>query len=260
MLPDGTWVATKSEQINLSAISVEELRSRLPSCYHQFQKLFEPRTAAELPMHSPYDHAIDLLPGTAPPWGPVYSLSETELTALREYLETMLASGKIRPSTSSAGAPILFVPKPHSRGLRLCVDYQGLNKIIVKNHYLLPLIDKLRDWVQGSTIFTKIDLKVGYNLVRIKEGDEWKTAFRTRYSHYEYLVMPMGLCNAPASFQNMMNDVLQEFLDCEVICYLDDIFIYLRNEKKHEELVSKVLKHLIDHNLAAEIDKYYFHI
>ena len=116
-------------------------------------------------MHSPYDHAIDLLPGTAPPWGPVYSLSEIELTALREYLETMLASGKIRPSTSSAGALILFVLKPHGRGLRLCVDYQGLNKITMKNRYPLPLMDELRDRVQGSTIFTKIDLKVGNNLV-----------------------------------------------------------------------------------------------
>ena len=172
----------------------------------------------------------------------------------------MLASGKIRPSTSSAGAPILFVPKPHSRGLRLCVDYRGLNKITMKNRYLLPLMDKLRDQVQGSTIFTKIDLKAEYNLVRIKEGDEWKTAFRTRYSHYEYLVMPMGLCNAPTSFQNMMNDVLQEFLDRGVICYLDDILIYSRNKKEHEELVSKVLKHLIDHGLVAEINKCHFHI
>ena len=211
-------------------------------------------------MHSPYNHAIDLLPETAPPWGPVYSFSETELTALREYLETMRASGKIRPSTSSAGAPILFVPKPHGRGLRLCVDYRGLNKITMKNRYPLPLMDELRDWVQGSTIFTKIDLKVGYNLVRIKEGDEWKTAFRTRYGHYEYLVMPMGLCNAPASFQNMMNDILRDLLDRGVICYLDDILIYSRNEKEHEELVSKVLKHLMDHGLAAEIDKYHFHV
>ena len=127
------------------AITVKELRSRLPSCYYQFQKLFEPKTAAELLMHSPYDHAIDLLPRTAPPWGPVYSLSETELTALREYLEMMLASRKIRPSMFSTGTLILFVPKPYGRGLRLCVNYQGLNKITVKNYYLLLLMDKLRD-------------------------------------------------------------------------------------------------------------------
>src|SRR3954468_21040927 len=123
---------------------MEELRSRLPSCYHQFQKLFKPRIAVELPMHSSYNHAINLLPGTAPPWGPVYSLSKIELTALREYLETMLTSGKIRPSTSSVGAPILFVPKPHGRGLWLCVNYQGLNKITKKNRYLLLLMDELR--------------------------------------------------------------------------------------------------------------------
>src|SRR4051794_16462784 len=115
-------------------------------------------------------------------------------------------SGKIRPSTSSMGAPILLVPKPYSRGLQLCINYQGLNKITKKNHYPLPLMDKLRDQVQGLNIFTKIDLKARYNLMQIKEGDEWKTVFRTHYSHYKYLVMPFDLCNTPVSFQNMMND------------------------------------------------------
>jgi hypothetical protein len=134
----------------------------------------------------------------------------------------------------------MFVPKPHGRGLRLCVDYQGINKITVKNWYPLPLMDELRDRVHGSTIFTKIDLKLGFNLVRIKEGDEWKTAFRTRYGHYEYLVMPFGLTNAPATFQAMMNDVLRELLDQGVIVYMDDILIYSRDEHKHYTLVKKV--------------------
>src|SRR5947209_16010933 len=160
----------------------------------------------------------------------VYSLSEIELAALREYLEMMLELGKIRPSMSSAGALILFIPKPHDRGLRLCVDYRGLNKITVKNRYPLPLMDELRNRVQGANIFTKIDLKTGYNLIRIAEGEEWKTAFQTRYGHFEYLVMPMGLTNAPATFQAMMNEILKEFLDLGVVCYLDDILIYSRNE------------------------------
>ena len=121
-------------------------------------------------------------------------------------------------------------------------------------------MDELRDRVQGAKIFTKIDLKNGYNLIRIKEGDEWKTAFRTRYGHFEYLVMPFGLANAPATFQNMMNEILREFLDQGVVCYLDDILIYSKTEEEHEELVHKVLKRLMDEGLAAEPEKCFFHV
>ena len=187
-------------------------------------------------------------------------MSKVELKALREYLEEIVQSRKIRPSKSPAGAPIMFVPKPHGRGLRLCVDYRGINKITVKNQYPLLLMDELRDRVHGLTIFTKIDLKLGFNLVRIKEGDEWKTTFRTRYSHYKYLVMPFGLTNAPATFQAMMNDVLREFLDQGVIVYMDDILIYSRDEHEHRALVKKVFQRLMDNNLAAEIDKCFFHV
>ena len=154
---------------------------------------------------------------------------------------------------------ILFVSKLHGWGLRLCVNYRGLIKITVKNQYSLPLMDEMRDRVYGSKIFTKIDLKASYNLIRIKEGDEWKTTFHTRYGHFEYLVMPMGLTNAPATFQAFMNDILQEFLDQGMIVYLDDILIYSCNEEEHEALVEKVLQRLMDNDLAAEIDKCAFH-
>ena len=113
---------------------------------------------------------------------------------------------KFRPSRSPAGSPILFVKKKDG-SLRLCVDYRGLNKITVKNRYPLPLIPNLLDQLRTATHFTKIDLRGAYNLVRIREGDEWKTAFRTRYGHFEYLVMPFGLTNAPAVFQHLMNNI-----------------------------------------------------
>src|SRR5947209_3949455 len=260
MTPEGAWIPTTSLCVSISAMSEVELKAQLPEHYRQFLKLFAPQMAKELPKHRSYDHAIDLMPGTTPPWGPVYSMSEVELKALREFLDDMVQTGKIRPSKSPAGAPILFVPKPNGRGLRLCVDYHGLNKITVKNRYPLPLMDELRDRVHESTIFTKIDLKHGYNLVRIKEGDEWQTAFRTRYGHYEFLVMPFGLTNAPATFQAMMNNVLREFLDLGVIVYMDDILIYSRDEAEHRVLVKKVLQRLMDNNLAAEIDKCFFDV
>jgi hypothetical protein len=232
----------------LSSLDVinHDLLSRIPKQYHKFLSLFDPKTAKKLPHHRSFNHAIDLEPGTTVPWGPIYSCSKTELQELQKYLEEMLATGKIVPSKSPGVARILFVPKAHGRGLRICVDYRGLNKITVKNRYPLPLMDELRDRVQGAKIFSKIDLKAGYNLIRIKEGEEWKIAFCTWHGHYEYKVMPFGLANAPATFQAMMNEFLREFLDLGVVCYLDDILIYSKNEKEHEELVARVLQRLMD--------------
>ena len=154
----------------------------------------------------------------------------------------MLRTGKIRPSKSPAGAPILFVPKPHGRGLRLCVDYRGLNKVTMMNRYPLPLMNELRDRVQGAKIFMKIDLKWGYNLIRIKEGDEWETAFWTRCGVYEYLVMPFGLANAPTTFQNMINKVLRDLIDQGVVTYMDNILIYSPTENEHVHIVTSVLR------------------
>ena len=144
--------------------------------------------------------------------------------------------------------------------MRLCVDYRQLNKLTIANKYPLPLMTELRDRVAGATIFTKLDLKDGYHLLRIKEGDEWKTAFRTRYGHYEYKVMPFGLVNAPATFQAMMNTILRNFLDHGVVVYLDDILIYSKNEEEHVELVKKVLAQLEDYDLAVSTTKSVFHV
>lgn len=153
------------------------------------------------------------------PFGPIYNLSETELEALREYLDENLKKGFIRPSESPAGAPILFVKKKDG-SLRMCVDYRGINKITIKNRYPLPLIAELLDRLKSAKVFTKIDLRGAYNLLRIKAGEEWKTAFRTRYGHFEYLVMPFGLTNAPASFQHLMNHNFRD-LQSHVIQVLD---------------------------------------
>jgi len=153
----------------------------------------------------------------------------------------MLKQGKISPSKFPAGAPILFVPKPDGR-LRLVVDYRGLNKVTVHNNYPIPLMTELRDQVRDAQIFTKLDLKDGLHLIRIRKGDEWKTAFRTHYGHYQYRVMPLGLVNAPATFQTMMKEILQEFLDQEVVVYINDILIYSHTLEEHIILVRKVLE------------------
>jgi len=139
-------------------------------------------------------------------------------------------------------------------------DYRQLNKLTILDKYLVPLMSELRDRVAGATIFTKLDLKDGYHLRRIKKGNEWKTAFRTRYGQYEYKVMPFGRVNAPATFQRMMNKILGEFLDQGVVVYLDDILIYSKTYAEHVAMVKQVLSRLMEQQLAVSIKKSEFHV
>jgi len=152
---------------------------KVPEKFREYLGVMSRETTEALPEHKSYNCRIELKEGEVAPWGPIYPLSEKELEALREWLKEMLKNGKIWPSTSPAYSPILFVPKPNGRGLRLCVDYRGLNRITIPNRYLLLLMQELQDRVQGAQWFTKMDLKNGLNLIHIQEGDEWKTAFRT---------------------------------------------------------------------------------
>ncbi|KAA0047044.1 hypothetical protein IC582_026000 [Cucumis melo] len=139
--------------------------------------------------------------------------------------------------------------------MRLCIDYRELNKVTVKNRYPLPRIDDLFDQLQGATVFSKIDLRSGYHQLRIKDGDVPKTAFRSRYGHYEFIVMSFGLTNAPAVFMDLMNRVFREFLDTFVIVFIDDILIYSKTEAEHEEHLRMVLQTLRDNKLYAKFSK-----
>lgn len=230
----------------------------IPESYHDLREVFSKTRATSLPPHRPYDCTINLLPGATPPRGRVYSLSEPERQAMESYISESLSSGIIRPSSSPAGAGSFFVGKKDG-GLRPCVDFRGLNEITVKNKYPLPLISSAFELVQGSTIFTKLDLRSAYHLVRIREGDEWKTAFNTPTGHYEYLVMPFGLTNAPAVFQALVNDVLRDMIDKFVFVYLDDILIYSRNREEHVLHVRAVLTRLLHNRLFVKAEKCEFH-
>jgi hypothetical protein len=232
--------------------------TKLPAEYEEYQDVFEKKNVDTLPQHRRYDCGIELQEGAQPPFGPIYSLSQNELAALRDYLDENLAKNFIRHSKSPAGAPILFVKKKDG-SLRMCVDYRGLNKVTIKNQYPLLLISGLLDQLGQAKIHTKIDLRGAYNLVHIKEGDEWKTTFRTRYGHFEYNIMPFGLTNAPAIFQHLMNDVFREFLDDFVVCYLDDILVFSKNEEKHINHVRLVLEKLHTARLYAKLEKCVFH-
>lgn len=226
----------------------------LPLPYQDFADVFCPKLAETLPPHRPYDCPIDLLPNSKIPFGHVYSLSQPELQHLRTYLDENVRKGFIRPSTSPAGAGMFFVTNKDG-SLRPIIDYRELNKVTIKNRYPLPLIPDLIERLRTATVFTKLDLKGAYNLVRIRAGDEWKTAFRTRYGLYEYLVMPFGLANAPATFQFFVNDIFHDLLDICVVVYLDDILIYSENLDSHRKHVRWVLSRLRTHNLYAKMEK-----
>ena len=230
----------------------------VPHEYHDFADVFDKVKADSLPPHRPHDLKIDLEEGASPPLGTIYSLSPIELEALRTFLDENIATGQIRPSSSSHGAPVLFVRKKDG-SLRLCVDFRGLNKITKKDRYPLPLITDLLDSPSRAKVYSKLDLRHAYHLVRITEGDEWKTAFRTRYGSYEWLVMPFGLTNAPAAFQRFINSVFADMLDVCVVVYLDDILIYSLNLDDHRKHVREVLRRLRKHGLYCAPDKCEWH-
>jgi hypothetical protein len=230
----------------------------IPPEYHRFLPLFSEVEANKLPPHWPYNHHIPLKEGFTLPFGPIYSLSRTQLEALRKWLDENLSKGFIWTSSSPAGSPILFVKKGDG-SLCLCVDYRGLNEGTMKNYYPLPLLYKTLLHLQKAKYFTKLDIHAVYNLVRMAEGEEWKTAFRTSYSLFESLVMPFGLTNAPTSFQHFINDVLWPYLDVFVTAYLDDILIYSDNLVDRWKHVLKVLEALSEASLHLKPKKYEFH-
>ena len=188
----------------------------------------------------------------------MYLMSEAELRALKQYLEENLSKGFIRASKSSGASPVLFAKKSDG-SLRFCVDYRALNEITKKNRYPLPLIDETLNRLHKAKYYTRLDLCWAFNLIRIPSGDEWLTAFRTRYELFEYLVIPFGLTNAPATFQSFINDTLREFLDIFCVAYLDDILIYSEDYQTHVEHVRKVLEKLQGAGLYLKPEKCEFH-
>ncbi|WVZ70956.1 hypothetical protein U9M48_019585 [Paspalum notatum var. saurae] len=214
-----------------------------------------PEELPGLPLDRDVEFKIDLVPGTAPISRRPYRMAPDELKELKTQRQEQLDKGFIRPSLSPWGCPALFVEKKDQGGKRLCVDYRPLSAVMVKNKYLLLHIDILFDQLAGARVFSKIDLRSGYYQIKIREEDIPKTAFSTRYGLYEYLVMSFGLTNAPAFFMYMMNSVFMNKLDKFVVVFLDDILIYSKDEKEHEEHLRIVLTRLREHKLYAKFSK-----
>ncbi|WJX12848.1 hypothetical protein P8452_03301 [Trifolium repens] len=231
-----------------SEIRIEEIR-----VVQDFQDVFP----SEIPAFPPcreVEFFIDLQPGTGPISESAYRMAPAELVELKGQIEDLLEKGFIRPSVSPWGAPVLLVKKKDGKS-RLCVDYRKLNKVTIKNRYPLPRIDDLMDQLRGASVFSKIDLKSGYHQIRVRDEDIQKTAFRTRYGHYEFLVMPFGVTNAPAIFMAYMNRIFHSFLDKFVVVFIDDILVYSKSEEEHVEHLRLVLQVLRECKLYANPSK-----
>jgi len=248
-------------------MSNASIAQKLPAHYHNFLLLLDLEEAEKLPDNKGCDHEIQLLGAEDNlRTGPIYQLSLEEEKLLVKYLDTMIKEGKIRPSSSPVGSPILFVPKPNARGLRLCIDYRHHNDYTKKDKTPLPIMEELSSQGQGATHITKMDLKSGFHLIRIALGHEKFTAFRTMFGLDEYLVMPFELCNAPATFQREINRNFRPLLGLELViktdvhidqdegmvvaAYIDDILIATKGSlEKHHKQVSKVFQLLMDNGM-----------
>ncbi|KAI4900377.1 hypothetical protein NFI96_000695, partial [Prochilodus magdalenae] len=257
--------ALHSEELSLSVnsttIESPEVKNSvcIPPEYSDLAEVFKKVNATKLPPHREYDCAIELINDQIPPKSRVYPLTQAEEAAMEEYIQEALSQGYIRPSTSPAAAGFFFVKKKDG-GLRPCIDYRGLNSITKPYPYPLPLVPVALEQLRGATIFTKLDLRSAYNLVRIRKGDEWKTAFHTTRGHYEYRVMSFGLRNAPSVFQAFINDVLRDMIGQFVIAYIDDILIYSPDYSSHVQHVRQVLTRLLKHQLYVKGEKCEFHL
>ena len=234
---------SKRGQVDVEKISV----------VREFPDVF-PEELPGIPLEREVDLAIEIVPGTVPMSRAPYKMAPMELKELKSQLQELLDKGFIRPSVSTWGAPVLFVKKKDGT-LQMYIDYRQINKVTVKNKYPLPRIEDLFDQLKGTGVFSKIDLRSGYYQLRVKEVDVPKTAFRTRYGHYEFLVMSFGLTNALAAFMDLMNRVFRPYLDRFVVVFIDDILVYSKDAQEHEQHLKIVLQTLREKKLYAKLRK-----
>ena len=221
----------------------------------EFKDVFPDKLTFGLPPTRGVQHRIELKPGSVPPIArPLHHCSSRDAAVFEEYTRTMIESGQLQVSKSPYGAMALIVRKKDGTP-RVVVDYRALNELTIRNKYPLPLMDELFDRVVHANVFSKLDLRTGFHQIRVHDDDVEKTAFRTRFGSFEYRVLPMGLCNAPGTFMQLMNDTFRDMLDRSVLVFLDDILIYSADEKEHEAHLRQVLVKLREAKLYAKLSK-----
>ena len=259
-----TWIRAKTNpamemaQKANAALPSRTIEELVPLHYHSQLPVFEKKAAERFPDARPWDHAIDLKPDFVPKNCKVYPLSPKEQAALDTFLEENLRKNYIRPSKSPMASPFFFVAKKDG-SLRPCQDYRYLNEGTIKNTYPLPLIGDLVDKLKGATVFSKLDLRSGYNNVRIKEGDQWKAAFKCPKGLFEPTVMFFGLCNSPATFQAMMNEIFKDMIDEGwLVIYMDDMLIFSHDTDTHRKRTLRLLQRLQENDLFLKAEKCVF--
>jgi transposase InsO family protein len=244
--------ATTAVQACAATVTAED--PDVAKLLREYADVFPDKLPNELPPARGVEHAIELKPGSRPPpVRPLRQQSAKDSAVIDEFIQKGLASGQLQPSHSPYGSMLVIVKKKDGTP-RVCVDYRALNEQTVKNKYPLPLMDELFDRVQGARYFSSIDLRDGFFQILMRKEDREKTAFRTRFGSYEYTVLPMGLCNSPSTFMQMMNDSLFD-LRAFVLCFLDDILIFSRTREEHLQHIRRVLQRLREKKLYGKLSK-----
>jgi hypothetical protein len=243
-----------SKEVLISPNGITSLPSVVADLLQDFEDVFPQETPAGLPLIHGIEHQIDLIPGATLPNRPPYRTNPEETKEIQRKVQELLDKGFVRESLSPCVVPVILVPKKDG-SWRMCVDCRAINNITFRYRHPIPWLDGMLDELSGSTIFTNIDLRSGYHQIRMKIGDEWKTAFKTKFGLYEWLVMPFDLANAPSTFMILMNHVLRTLIGKFVVDYFDDILIYNKSFDEHVKHIRQVLDELEKEKLFANLEK-----